>query len=369
MKEKFLFLKGLNGLRTIAALSVVFSHISLSLKEFNVGLFVFGKNADGSPKGWYLGEMGVTIFFVLSGFLITYLLLLESKKAEINIKKFYIRRVLRIWPIYYLYLMICLVIIYFLNKSIDFSTVLYYLFFAANIPFIYEFALRFLDHFWSIGVEEQFYLFWPWIIKYFKKILVPLIIALVVIINITRYYLWWKFPFSGNAVFSIVNRFDCMMIGGLGAIFYESKNKLFLNLIDNKWIQSLAWIGIILIACNVKFINAIVDTSIITFISLILIIGQINVKNRVVNLDIQVLNFLGKISYGIYVYHIVIIYLFSLLLKNIVVNDFLKLFLIYSSIIGFTIFIATVSYYKFEKRFIKMKDGFAVIKSSSEKYN
>ena len=95
--------------------------------------------------------MGVTIFFVLSGFLITYLLLIESKKAKIDIKKFYIRRILRIWPIYYLYLLVCLILIYFLTQEIETKKIVFYVFFAANIPFIYEFTLRFLDHFWSNG--------------------------------------------------------------------------------------------------------------------------------------------------------------------------------------------------------------------------
>jgi peptidoglycan/LPS O-acetylase OafA/YrhL len=365
MKEKVLFLSGLNGLRSIAAISVMISHIALAINDFNIKIYLFGSSTTGNPNSWGLGSHGVTIFFVLSGFLITYLLLLESKKTEIHIKKFYIRRILRIWPIYYLYLFICIIIAIIIGKTSNFNAIPFYLLFAANIPFVFEFCLPFLDHFWSIGVEEQFYLFWPWIIKKIKKNLMPFLVLLVVILNIIRYFLWWKFPFSEGAIFSIVNRFDSMMIGGIGAILFETKNQLFIKFVDAKITQLIAWSAILFVAFNFKFVNAIVDTTIITFVSLILIVGQINKKNRLINLDIPILNFIGKISYGIYVYHIVIIFLFSLLFKDLMINEVVKIIIVYVSIVVATVIIAYISYEYFEKRFIKMKDRFAIIKSSS----
>mgnify|MGYP003600121743 FL=1 len=193
----------------------------------------------------------------------------------------------------------------------------------------------------------------------------PFLLLLFVIINIIRYFLWWKFPFSEGAIFSIVNRFDCMMIGGIGAILYESQNQLFIKFVDSKTAQLIAWFAILFVAFNFKFVNAIVDTTIITFVSLILIVGQINKKNRLINLDIPIFNFIGKISYGIYVYHVLVIFLFSLLYKDVMINEISKIVLIYVSIVVATIIIAYISYEYFEKRFIKMKDRFAIIKSSS----
>lgn len=365
MKDNIVYLPGLNGLRSIAALSVVVSHIALSIRGFNLKIYLFGINEKGLPNSWYLGSNGVTMFFVLSGFLITYLLLLESNKTNINIKKFYIRRVLRIWPVYYLYFFVCLLVIFSIGENIGLDAFFYYLLFAANIPFIFEFTLPLLDHFWSIGVEEQFYLFWPWLIKKTKGNSFSVVLSIVVVINIIRYFLWWRYPYSEGAVFSIVNRFDCMMVGGLGAMLFYEKNIVFLQLLDNKISNILSWILILLMAFNVKFINAIVDTTIVTVISLVLIVGQINVKNRVINLDLPFLNFIGKISYGIYVYHILIIFIFSHLFKYIDLQENYKLFWVYGSVVSASIIVAYVSYEYFEKYFIKLKNNFAVVKSSA----
>lgn len=104
MKDKIIFLPGLNGLRAIAAIAVVISHITLIFSTFGSDFKLFGSDDKGNPNAYLLASYGVTIFFVLSGFLITYLLILEKEKKPINIKSFYIRRILRIWPLYYFYL-------------------------------------------------------------------------------------------------------------------------------------------------------------------------------------------------------------------------------------------------------------------------
>ena len=99
--EKRIYFSGINSLRFIAALAVIITHIEL-LK----GVFGF-KNYWKNPIIFNLGGMGVYFFFVLSGFLITYLLLVEKEKQRhIKIKDFYIRRILRIWPLYYLIVVI-----------------------------------------------------------------------------------------------------------------------------------------------------------------------------------------------------------------------------------------------------------------------
>lgn len=364
MKEKKLYLPGLNGLRTIAALAVVFSHSTLAMPQFNLVFAPFGTTSDGKSQGYLLGSYGVSIFFVLSGFLISYLLLLEKELGKIDIKKFYIRRILRIWPLYYLFLALCIITLFAVGRAVDLRALFYYVFFAANIPFIYKFAIPFLSHYWSLAVEEQFYLFWPWIMMKIKKHLFAIILILVILQNIIRVILWYFVPHSGIAIFSLVNRFDCMMIGGLGAILFESKNKYFLKIVDNKIMQVFAFFGLLVLVFNKLHINAIVDNFVVSMIALILIIGQINVKNRIVNLDIPICNFLGKISFGIYVYHPLIIFILALFLKDMILLDTYKIILIYLLVVSVTLLVAYMSYEYFEKPFVKYKDKFAVIKSS-----
>ena len=235
MKEKIIFLSGLNGLRAIAAIAVVISHITLAFDTFKSDFRLFGTDKNGNPNSYLLASYGVTIFFVLSGFLITYLLMHEKEKKPINIKSFYIRRILRIWPLYYFYLVIVLITVYVINDSVvDFKTLFFVIFFSANIPSVLGSNLPYMHHFWSIGVEEQFYLFWPALVKKSKNNLVLILILLIGFLNVLRVLLWYFMPYSLPANFSIVNRFDCMMIGGLGAVFYFQKNKLFLKFLDNK---------------------------------------------------------------------------------------------------------------------------------------
>src|SRR5688572_28294357 len=88
-------LRGLNGLRAFAAFAVVISHIRLAYGDFGLP----------TVDGLLLARYGVTVFFAISGFLITYLLLQEKQTTgTVDIKSFYWRRVLRIWPLYYFYL-------------------------------------------------------------------------------------------------------------------------------------------------------------------------------------------------------------------------------------------------------------------------
>ena len=96
--NKHIYFSGLNGLRFFAALAVIITHIELIKEQMEFpGLHSKNKIV------FELGGLGVVFFFVLSGFLITYLLLKEKEQTgTINVKKFYLRRILRIWPLYFL---------------------------------------------------------------------------------------------------------------------------------------------------------------------------------------------------------------------------------------------------------------------------
>ena len=165
MKKLTLYFPSLNGVRAIAASMVIVHHIEMVKSE--KGLSDYALPGD-------FGSLGVTLFFVLSGFLITYLLFAEQKETQtINIKNFYIRRILRIWPLYYLILIISF--FFFsqylypegmvqLQKHYWIKFVLN-VFMLANVSHACVGKIPLGSNLWSVGTEEQFYLLWPWLVK------------------------------------------------------------------------------------------------------------------------------------------------------------------------------------------------------------
>jgi peptidoglycan/LPS O-acetylase OafA/YrhL len=364
------YLSGLNGIRAIAALAVVVLHTCFSLKNINLHAALFGRDANGNPTDYFFGQYAVSIFFVLSGFLITYLLLLEKDKNDISIKKFYLRRIFRIWPLYYTFMLAMVALITFFKIPFDQPSLIFYIFLVPNlIPNflgLHVTPVPFINHFWSIGIEEQFYLFWPWIMKQRKfKVLTPVLIIIAVMF-VSRLFLNTYYPDSAGAYFFKTNRFDCMLIGAAGAILYKKNFKRSMRVMDNKATQLVALSTGVLYAMNIIHFGAVIDHLLISLITLVIIIGQINVANRIVNLDIPVFRYLGKISFGIYVYHQLFIFLFTKLYKDVLYDDgFPKYFLMFFSIFASTIIVSHFSYKYFESWFIKRKNKYSVIHSSS----
>ena len=179
MQQKGVHYPNLNALRFIAAFMVIVHHI-----EQTKGTFGFD-NYWSTSTIYFAGKLGVVLFFVLSGFLITNLLLIEQKTSStISIRNFYVRRILRIWPLYYLIIGLALFVlphfslfaipkygIETLNMNFTWKLGLFIcllpnlvLSAIANVPFAV--------HTWSIGVEEQFYIIWPAAIRLLKESIV-----------------------------------------------------------------------------------------------------------------------------------------------------------------------------------------------------
>lgn len=366
--KKTIYFEGLNGIRAIAALSVVISHITLHLSNFNLNPYIFGRAADGTPKGLLLAGYGVSMFFALSGFLITYLLLLEKEdRGKINIRFFYLRRILRIWPLYYLYMIISLAVMHFSGPPVSSTTLLFYIFYLPNIPFILSTYIPVMAHYWSLGVEEQFYIFWPWVIAKAKKNLNVIILGGIILLITLKLIARYCLPGQDHSIFYLsihVTRFHCMLIGALSASLYKNNNTLFIKICTHKISQLVAWAIIAAAAVNQFHFASVIDGEFLSVITVILILGQATKVNRLINLQSKVPDFLGKISYGIYIYHPLIIWGFSALFANIAITGVLKYLVIYSSIITATIVTAYLSYTYFEKRFLKLKTNYTIINSS-----
>lgn len=182
----------------------------------------------------------------------------------------------------------------------------------------------------------------------------------------TKIFLHIFFDHTFLERFIHTTRFHSMIIGGLGAILFFRRNKSFIKCFNNMIIQLIAWGVIFLSAINRFHIASLIDQEIISVVALILIIGQICITNRIVNLENRVFDYIGKISYGIYIIHPLVIFLLS---KVITFNNNLltNYFLVYGLVFLITILISDLSYRYFEKYFLNLKKKYVVVKSTSSK--
>ncbi len=363
-RDTILYFPGLNGLRAISALAVVIGHITLELKKFNIDPVIWGISDNRKHENYTIAGFSVSIFFVLSGFLITYLLQTEKEQKQIDVKKFYIRRILRIWPLYYLYLTLAIISIFAFGLYFNTKLLLLYTFFFANIPFILGIDLPFVGHYWSLGVEEQFYLFWPWVNKKINSINTFIITSLIFLIG-TKVLLHLFYPHSILELTLHVTRFHCMLIGAAGAMILKRNMMYILDIIDNKFSQIICWVTFGFVFTNNYHIISVIDNEIISVVTICIVIGQIRVRNRIVNLETTVFNFLGKISFGIYVIHPLIIFFLSILFSQFKLSGVQGCLTIYLSVISTTIIFSYLSYRYIETFFLKLKTKYSVVSSSS----
>lgn len=362
--------KGLNSLRFIAAFLVLMHH-SESIKKKSglesfdwLGLFRNGGNA-------------VTFFFVLSGFLITYLLLKENKQTgHVSIKNFYLKRVLRIWPLYFLLVLTGTVIISIvfsvshINYQMPYTlgeTWYYFVFFLPGLVTLF-FGHHLLEPLWSIGVEEVFYLIWAPLFKFCRKSILTLLISVIIIKLILRILC---LHYIQNELFNYIVstfQFEAMAIGGLGAYFIYTKGNLITRLkiftIPSQLLIIFTLLTFLVFHSNFDFMlwNVIFKTPILSSIILdilflYLIICVSVIDHSIINIESKTLSYLGEISYGIYMYHVLIIFTTLQLLKN----QLLQLsspwshIAFYAIVSALTILTAALSKRIFEDYFLKMK--------------
>ncbi|MEN9907212.1 MAG: hypothetical protein RLZZ540_353 [Bacteroidota bacterium] len=364
-----IYFKGLDGLRGIAALAVVLGHVELIKQAFQFENMYGG----GGPFFLYLGSLAVTFFFVLSGFLITFLLLKEKdSKGTIGIKNFYLRRMFRIWPVYYMLFVLGFFVLpklllpgVLLPKTIDAES--YWNSFFFNLILLPNFSkisnpIAFQS--WSIGVEEQFYIFWPLLVSRIKSLKRLLIAMLAIVFGIymlrsgmylaTIFELQLPFLNTINSFFG-ESRFDNMAIGGILAILFYKNPDFRFSVIQ----KVLVGVCTVLILYKQTAIGFGLDNILAALVFTGLIFWVVN-KREFIILDHSVFLFLGKISYGIYMYHVVGI----VVALNVVLflypdydgNGLQSNLMLYSLTLFTTLLISYGSYHFMEKRILKYKE-------------
>lgn len=352
----------LDFLRGLAIASVVIYHYFDSVSFFKFG--------------W----MGVDLFFVLSGFLITDLLL-KSRDNKFYFRNFYIRRILRIFPLYYLVLIgFFMLSPHLFSQKGPNTTFSYY---NENKAWYWSYfqnwlmvhkgpaPVPFLSHFWSLAVEEQFYIFWPIMIFLIKGLdnLKKAIYILFALAFVIRIITWSLHPQEVEVFYcNTFTRMDSLLVGCFLAVHLKQGKEISLNLIKiiilsftTLIIASLAIFG------NLKQDNLLFPTigysiSAVFFgVALYLLI-----KYETYILPwlkhLKPLSFFGKISYGMYVYHLPIYLIFSYLFSK-VLNDSASsipghtFFISFGSLL-LTIIASTLSFYFLEKPILNLKKHF-----------
>ena len=360
---------GLNGVRFIAALLVIIDHTEL-FKSY-LGLPTLWVNSYSA----YLGAFGVSIFFVLSGFLITYLLLEEKKEGPIQIKHFYLRRILRIWPLYYLLVLLGFLVIPYLSYfqvpqySSEMSDYLdrFLLFFglAANIAFVYFPTVAFANILWSVAVEEQFYLFWPHVVKIKQKLLGVMLFLLFLYLILKFYAGEFDSKFEELV---IRTRFSAMIIGGIGAylLFHQ---KVCIQFLYHRLVQVALLLLFIMMGMDwIDFKSFTwVQDELISLVLCGLIINVASNTHSILNLENSVFSYLGKLSYGLYVYHLFAVVLVLKGLPTLLPIQEWSPWISYPVTLGLIFLLTTgishLSYTYFESYFLRKKVRFSTVLS------
>ena len=321
------------------------------------------------------GSIGVSVFFVLSGFLITYLLINEHKKNKrISIRNFYIRRTLRIWPLYFLVVLFSFAIypglktLLGINNELG-SDILYHLAFLSNFDLIniqnnYQGMDALIQNItWSVSIEEQFYIFWPLIMVFFSRKFWLLSMLAILIGSV-----WFRIYHQEDEIllyFHTLAILPDLCIGGIMAyaVNHSSAIKLFFK--SSSSITHLLFM--IISFFLVFFIEEIYELNygmiwgrlLITVSFAFIIAAQaLTVNNSPLNLGrYRTAKNWGKYTYGIYLLHPVAILVIdvSFRLIGIPLNNFYSLFTLGIISLLLTLFLSRLSYHYYESAFLKLK--------------
>ncbi|MBC7606921.1 MAG: acyltransferase [Burkholderiales bacterium] len=346
---KLKYFNNLDGLRAIAAIGVVIAHFFDEQKLASHPLLF---------KIAQMGNTGVSLFFVLSGFVITRILF-NTVKSKNYFSSFYGRRTLRIFPLYYFSLLCYNYLPYLLNINPtlgDFNKQWYHYFYLQNFARTFGWDFQGPGHFWSLAVEEHFYLIWPALVflaySANKNRLLFISILLIVFTFALR---WIMLNHHYEIDVFTFTRLDQLALGCILAIL---EYKGILEKTSNRIFLGLMILGFILVAYSSTFsyfyLNLFKHNAfgLLYFAVLAFCIKAATTSwlNRF--LTSAVMQFLGKISYGLYIWHVLAILLMEHYFRSLgLMADFSLLLLI-------TIIMSTLSFYFLETPFLKLKKYF-----------
>lgn len=365
------FFPALNSLRFFAAACVLVYHIEFYKERAGFRSFVPGD----------LGLQGVYLFFVLSSFLLTYLLLREnSLTGSICLRNFYMRRALRIWPLYLLIVILSFVVVPLTCRLIyhpsEIQTV------SDSMPFWGQLFLQFLcmvpnlslvmyprvstgSHTWSLGIEEQFYLIWPLLLKPFRKCpIFACVILGAIAFWVPNIMAPHAFDTCGKpnaipyCIMVATGRFIMMLTGAIAAVILFKLEKRQVLIRFRPYI-TISIVGLIVLVCVWQALPF--RDTILAILYAALVFSLASVKIGI--LTESWLVYLGSISYGIYMFHPFVLNCmikYGDKLEPAVFNAML-----YLGALPVAVAISAVSYKYLEEPFLRLKQKCSVIRSDA----
>lgn len=378
MSKTKIFFPNLDGLRTIAFLFVFSEHVlwgAIKLLNINGGFsnhFIYNLFSNGG--------LGVSIFFVLSGFLITYLILNEIElNGKIDVISFYKRRFLRIWPLYLGLLMFIFFVYPFLVRALN----LYYFENPANKWMYFAFLSNFdmirlynegKESFmqtgvtWSVAIEEQFYLIWPLLFFIISKRNLPILFGAVILSSVVFRYI--NCENSTLIYFHTLGVFSDLAVGGfLAWLSMNYKSKLDNTIHISNSLKILIYIfGVLFVLCNEYFItvpqwrsvNRLLSS---LFFAYVLADQNFSTGDFLKLSRLRLFSYLGKWTYGMYLLHPVAFLFMQYFYDffDLPMDAFLSRFIFAIFTLVLTVLISFLSFRFFETPFLKLKSKFAYI--------
>jgi peptidoglycan/LPS O-acetylase OafA/YrhL len=361
----------LDGVRFIAVALVLIDHLFVAI---NIIPF---------------GALGVTIFFVLSGFLISRILLKSKEKTQGTpggfkkyLRKFLIRRTIRIFPVYYL----IIALLFIFNVPPVRDKLPWLALYGTNIYMvIHKSWLGSVDHLWSLAVEEQVYLFFPFLIFFVpKNRLIPVLGVmgfLSIALRLVIFYSQKDFN-AADWIVTYVSTPTCLdsfALGGLMAWLQLYKRDVFIKLFTKSWPVVIALAGWILVQFWAKSFEATYNVAFVVFDRLISSVFGFFLIGRAVMgyggimaafLENPVSIYLGKISYGLYLYHNFVYNHFHSGPMHPTVRLLRKIYQYVPDlqgsvtfealvVVALTVMVASISWHFFEKPINSLKDRYA----------
>ncbi|HEY1484063.1 MAG TPA: acyltransferase [Candidatus Acidoferrum sp.] len=354
------FFGSLDGLRALSILGVLWTHV------WYVSGLEYYNRLQHYPV-LKMGAFGVDVFFGISGFLITTLLLRErSKNGRISLRDFYLRRSLRIWPLYYATLGIYVLLVIFLQRGTGRDRVFFH-FFPGYLTFTYTWFAGWaasgavFNFAWSLSVEEQFYVVWALVLRILRGLLPTLVMILMIFLRLSVHFnVLQNFILKDSLPWRIAAGISVPICLGaiLAQILHSEKGfRILRPILGSKWAAPL-WLLLLL----ASLVPRQPFWQMIQWFLVAAVVGSCVIRedNALAPfLRFRPLAYIGLVSYGMYLLNTLVLDAVNPVMNRIGLRHPLLKFPVFVAV---TVLVAGISYRFFETPFLRLKERFSKVR-------